>query len=207
MNARIPRLALAFFLAGVAAGAQAQTVERKTMTLEGAQNVLAAALAEAARLKAPGGAVSIVDDGGHPVLTARMNDTFPAAALVSLGKARTAALFRKPTKVFEDLVNRGRTTMVALPDTVFTPLQGGLPLVLDGQVVGAIGVSGAASAQQDEDIAMAGLQALLRSTARAPAAVPDAPDRLVGRTDADAEGTPEQVLRETLARMAKGQGE
>jgi len=62
-------------------------------------------------------------------------------------------LFKKPTRVFEDLVNGGRTTMVTLPD--FTPLQGGVPITSGGQVVGAVGVSGASSAQQDEDIANA----------------------------------------------------
>jgi glc operon protein GlcG len=67
-------------------------------------------------------------------------------------------MFRKPTRVFEDVINKGRTAMAALPD--FTPLQGGVPLEIDGQVVGAIGVSGAASAQQDEELALAGARAL-----------------------------------------------
>ena len=134
--------------------------ERKTLTLEGAEKVMAAAIAEARRLNAPGGAIAIVDDGGHAVLTARLDNTFPAASAISLGKARTSALFRKPTKFFEDIVNKGRTTMVALPDTLFTPLQGGIPLVVDGQTVGAIGMSGAASAAQDEEIAVMAATAL-----------------------------------------------
>jgi glc operon protein GlcG len=71
-----------------------------------------------------------------------------------MGKARTAAIFKKPTKDFEDTINKGRFTMTALPD--FTPLQGGVPIVHDGQVIGAIGVSGAKSAQQDEEVAKAG---------------------------------------------------
>ncbi|MBI3529762.1 MAG: heme-binding protein [Betaproteobacteria bacterium] len=137
-----------------------QLTERKTLTLEGAEKVMAAAIAEARRLDAPGGAIAIVDDGGHAVLTARLDNTFPAASTISLGKARTSALFRKPTKFFEDIVNKGRITMVALPDTLFTPLQGGIPLVVDGQTVGAIGMSGAASAAQDEEIAMAAAKVL-----------------------------------------------
>jgi glc operon protein GlcG len=75
------------------------------------------------------------------------------AAQISQGKARTAALFQRPTRFFEEVINKGRTAMSALPD--FTPLQGGVPLVFAGQVIGAIGVSGAASAQADEDIAQA----------------------------------------------------
>jgi len=134
--------------------------QRKALTLEGAEKVMASAMAEARRLNAPGGAIAIVDEGGYAVLTARLDNTFPAAATISLGKARTSALFRKPTKFFEDIVNKGRTTMVALPDSLFTPLQGGVPLVIDGETVGAIGMSGAASAAQDEEIAMVAARAL-----------------------------------------------
>ena len=161
MNNPILRVAVALSLLAATAGLHAQQLtDRKTLTLEGAEKVMAAAIAEARRLNAPGGAIAIVDDGGHAVLTARLDNTFPAAATISLGKARTSALFRKPTKFFEDIVNKGRTTMVALPDSLFTPLQGGVPLVVDGQTVGAIGMSGAASAAQDEDIAIVGAKAL-----------------------------------------------
>ncbi len=88
----------------------------------------------------------------------RMDGTFPAGASISIGKARTAALFLKPSKVFEDIIGKGRTAMVAVND--FTPLQGGIPILSDGQIVGAVGVSGAASAQQDEELAKAGAAAL-----------------------------------------------
>src|SRR5262249_37742520 len=77
--------------------------------------------------------------------------------------ARTAVLFKKPTKFFEDVINKGRTAMTALND--FTPLQGGVPIIVDGQIVGGIGVSGAASAQQDEEIAIAGANALSSTSA------------------------------------------
>jgi glc operon protein GlcG len=146
--------------------ASAQTIEARLLTLEGAKTIIAGAAAEARRLNAPGGAIAIVDEGGHVLAFERWNNTFPAAAQVSIGKARTAALFRKPTKVFEDAINQGRTAMTALPDTVLTPLQGGVPIVLDGQIVGAVGVSGAASAQQDEALAMAGIRSLAGGAAQ-----------------------------------------
>src|SRR5206468_256582 len=88
----------------------------------------------------------------------RLDGSFAAGASVSIGKARTSATFKKPTKEFEDIINKGRFTMTALPD--FTPLQGGVPIMHQGQVVGAIGVSGAKSAQQDEDVAKAGAAAV-----------------------------------------------
>jgi len=161
MNTSILRIAAALSLFAAATNLHADSLtERKTLTLEGAQIVMAAAIAEARRLSAPGGAIAIVDDGGNALLTVRLDHTFPAASTISLGKARTSALFRKPTKFFEDIVNKGRFTMVALPDTLFTPLQGGIPLVVDGQTVGAIGMSGAASAAQDEEIAMVAAKAL-----------------------------------------------
>src|SRR2546428_8432019 len=76
-----------------------------------------------------------------------------AAGRISAGKARTAALFKKPTRAFEEIIGKGRTAMIALED--FTPLEGGIPLTVDGQIVGAVGVSGAASAQPDEALAVA----------------------------------------------------
>jgi glc operon protein GlcG len=152
-------------MSGLLAPADAQVTEKKGLTLDAARRVVAAALAEAKGVKAPGGVVAVVDDGGNLVALERLDDTFPAGASISIDKARTAALFRRPTKVFEEIVNKGRTTMVALPD--FTPLQGGIPISVDGQVIGAVGVSGAASAQQDEELALAGARAVKSVTARA----------------------------------------
>jgi len=136
---------------------EAQVLEVKTLGIEGARLVAGAAEAKAKSLGA-GSAIAVVDQGGNLLYLARLNGTFAAGSMISIGKARTAALFKKPTKFFEDVVNNGRTTMVALPD--FTPLQGGVPIVVDGEVVGGIGVSGAMSASQDEEIAMAGAAAL-----------------------------------------------
>ena len=95
-----------------------------------------------------------MDDGGYLLYFVRPEESFAAGANVSIGKARTSAIFKKPTKDFEDTINNGRFTMTALPD--FTPLQGGVPIIHDGQVIGAIGCSGAKSAQQDEEVAKAG---------------------------------------------------
>src|SRR5262249_45664767 len=131
--------------------------EKKSLTLEGARRVIAAAETYAREHNAPGGAIAVVDDGGNLMALERLEGTFSAAPKISIGKARTAVLFKKPTKVFEDLINKGRTTMVALED--FTPLQGGIPIVVNGEIVGGIGVSGASSAQQDEEVAMAGAEA------------------------------------------------
>ncbi len=151
------RLFVGAVLVTVAATANAQVVEKKALTLDGAKSIIAAAVAEAKRSNAPGGAIAIVDDGGNLIALERLDNTFAAGANISIGKARTAALFKRPTKAFEDIINKGRTTMVALPD--FTPLQGGVPIMVGGQVIGGIGVSGAASAQQDEEIAIAGANA------------------------------------------------
>src|SRR5574342_968541 len=136
--------------------AHAQMIAKQELSLEGAKLVIAAAAAEARRNKA-GGAIAVVDDGGSVMALERLDGTFAASANISIGKARTAAIFQKPTKAFEDVIKGGRTAMVALND--FTPLQGGVPIVVAGQVVGAVGVSGAASAQQDEEIAQAGASA------------------------------------------------
>jgi glc operon protein GlcG len=159
MKSIILALALATSLLGGLA--HAQSVDKKVLTLEGARLVIDAASEQARRLKSPGGAITVVDDGGHIIAMERWDNTFPAAAQVSFGKARTAALFRKQTKAFEEAVNGGRFAMTALPDTLMTPLQGGVPIIVNGQTLGAVGVSGAASAAQDEELATAGAQALI----------------------------------------------
>ena len=150
--------ALAVLLLGAMAAKAESVVDKRALTIEGAKKVIAGAVAEAKKKNAPGGVIAVVDDGGNLMALERMDNTFAAGANISIGKARTAALFKKPTKVFEDIVNKGRTTMVALND--FTPLQGGIPIEWEGKIVGAVGVSGAASAQQDEELAIAGAKAL-----------------------------------------------
>src|SRR5207247_5995380 len=136
-----------------------QHAQKKTLSLDGAGRVIAAAKAKALEVKSPGGVIAVVDAGGNLMALARLDGTFAAGANISIGKARTAVLFQKPTKVFEDIINKGRTAMAALPDSFFTPLQGGIPVVLDGQIIGGVGVSGASSAAQDEELAIAGAEA------------------------------------------------
>ena len=128
-----------------------------TLTTDGARKVAEAA-ATYAKANGATGSIAVVDEGGHLLYFLRLDGSFVAGANVSIGKARTSATFKKPTKEFEDIINKGRFTMTALSD--FTPLQGGVPIVHGGHVVGAIGVSGAKSAQQDEDIAKAGAAAI-----------------------------------------------
>lgn len=151
-------LSLALALAAAGTTRAATLAERKSLTLDGARAVIAAAQAEARRVNAPGGVVAVVDAGGDLVALERLDGTFAAGARVSVGKAKTAVAFKKPTKFFEDVIRNGRTAMVALDE--FTPLQGGVPILVDGQLVGGVGVSGASSAAEDEELALAGAKAL-----------------------------------------------
>lgn len=161
MTAKQHGFVLATLAFAAIGSAQGQTTERATLTLEGAKSVAAAAASEARRLNAPGGAIAVVDDGGNLLYLERLDNTFPAAAAISIGKARTAAIFRRPTKGLEDAIVGGRTTLLAVAEA---PLQGGEPIVVNGVVVGAVGVSGAASADQDQMIAKAAASALMTAT-------------------------------------------
>ncbi len=135
-----------------AATAQAQLIDKMALTLEGAKRIASAAEAKA---KAEGARVviAVVDESGNLLLLQRLDDTQVASVNVGIDKARTAAIFRRPSKVFEDQVKNGRVSALALHGAV--ALQGGVPITVNGQVIGAIGVSGE-TPQQDEDIAMAG---------------------------------------------------
>lgn len=147
--------------AAKAAGtAVAELATKKSLTLEAAHSAIAAAVAKAKSLQTTG-VIAVVDDGGNLMAVERLDGTFSAGANISIGKARTAALFKKPTRAFEEIIKNGRTPMIALSD--FTPLVGGIPLFSAGQLVGGIGVSGAASADQDEELALAGAAALASS--------------------------------------------
>jgi glc operon protein GlcG len=136
----------------------------ESLALSDAHRLVTLAVAEATRLNAPGGTIAVVDAGGHLVALERLDNTFPASAAVAVEKARTSAVFRKPTRDFENAVKNGRTSLVAVD--VMLPLQGGVPVARDGRVIGAIGVSGAASAQQDDDIAAAAAAAFEKPVAQ-----------------------------------------
>jgi len=125
--------------------------------LEDARRIAAAARAKAV---AEGWTVviAIVDDGGHLILLERADGTQKASVAVAQEKARTAILYKRPTKALEDAVGAGRLVVMQLPGA--TPIEGGLPLVTaDGHYLGAIGVSGVLSAQ-DGQVAAAGVAAL-----------------------------------------------
>src|SRR5262249_39194461 len=103
---------------------RAAVASRRALTLLGARAAVAGALEEAKRLGSPGAAVAVVDEGGNPIASERLDGTFAAGARVSLGKAQTAVSFKKPTRFFEEVIRNGRTPMIALEG--FTPLQGGI---------------------------------------------------------------------------------
>ncbi len=101
--------------------------------------------------------IAVVDDGGHPLALERLDGCAPASAYIATEKARSAALGRRETRDYEEMVNAGRTAFVTAP--LLTSLEGGVPLQVDGQVVGAIGVSGVKPGQ-DAQVALAGAAAL-----------------------------------------------
>jgi uncharacterized protein GlcG (DUF336 family) len=136
--------------------AGAQMVDKKAMSLDAARRIAVAAEAEAVRNKW-NVVIAIVDDGGQLLYLQRMDGAQYGSIDVAIQKARTSAAFRRPTKVFEDAIAGGRTAILSLDQAL--ALEGGLPIVHDGQVVGAIGVSGVTS-QQDGQIAKAGTEAL-----------------------------------------------
>ena len=144
-------LLLAFSLCA-AVTLQAELPTKKVLTLGMAKKLVAAAEAEAKKRGATV-VIAVVDDGGQLILLERLDDTQVASVEVAIGKARTAAIFRRPSKVFEDQVKNGRVAALALPGA--TPLQGGIPITVEGKVIGAIGASGN-SPQEDEEIALAG---------------------------------------------------
>ena len=137
--------------------ATAQFAEKKVLTLEIARKIVTAAESEATRNHLAG-VVAVVDDGGWPILIERMDHAaYLASVELAPGKARTAALFKKPSQVLEEAINHGRVAAVTAHG--FTEMQGGLPIVVDNDVVGAIGAS-FDTPEHDVQIAKAGLAAV-----------------------------------------------
>lgn len=130
----------------------AQLVEKTALTLDGAKRIAAAA-EQKAKTEGARVVIAVVDEGGSLLLLERLDDTQVASVNVGIDKARTAAIYRRPSKVFEEQVRNGRVSALALHGAV--ALQGGVPIIVDGNVIGAIGVSGETPGQ-DEDIAIAG---------------------------------------------------
>jgi len=130
--------------------------QHAALSLEDAKRVAAAARVEAEK-NGWNIVIAVVDDGGHLMYLERMDGTQKASSRIAEAKGRTAILFKRPTKAIEDNVLEGRTVMMGLPGAV--PLEGGVPLMKDGQFVGGIGVSGVQSFQ-DGVVARAGATAL-----------------------------------------------
>lgn len=134
----------------------AQVETHHLLTLEGAKKIMKVAVDYAKSNNAPGAAIAITDAGGHVILLERLTGTFPAASEVSIGKARTAATFTFESEKLENAIVGGRTSLITVGHNM---LKGGIPIMYNGRVIGGIGVSGAASADQDVEIAKAGSQA------------------------------------------------
>ena len=153
------RAALMLFIVMFSAWASAQMMPNPyglPVNLETAKKAAAAAVDEA-RKNNWNVAVAIVDNNGDLIYFERMDNTQIGSIKVAQEKARTAALFKRPSKSFEDAVAAGRNAVLRLPGV--TPIEGGIPLLMDGKIVGAIGVSGALSAQ-DAQCAKAGVETL-----------------------------------------------
>lgn len=131
---------------------------KQALTLEDTQIIIAAAQAEAERNNWPV-TIAVVDDGGHLLALQRLNKAAPISASIAPAKARTAALSGRETKAYEDMINNGRFAFLAAPN-VDGPLEGGVPIMINGECIGAVGVSGVKAAE-DAQIAKAGIAALV----------------------------------------------
>lgn len=158
MNVRVRTAIAALISFAFAAGASGQLAQKKALTLEIAKQIAAAAEKEAAGAKLTM-VIAILDDGGNLIYLERMDETQIGSIEVAQQKAHSAVPFKRPTKVFEDAVAGGRTAILKLPGAI--PVEGGLPLMADGKIVGAIGCSGGTS-QQDGVVAKAGADALMK---------------------------------------------
>jgi len=135
---------------------------KKSLTLEAAKLMAAAAEAEAAR-SGWKVVVAVVDDGGHALLVHRIDGTQSSSVPTAIGKARSAVAYKRPTRILEEMINKGRFSFLSAGGEPVA-LQGGLPIEIDGQLVGGIGVSGV-KASDDEIVAQAGLDALRQALA------------------------------------------
>ena len=149
--------AIVAVVAGVSSAAADErlVLDRKVLSLAAARHIVSAAEAEA-RARNVGVVIAVVDSSGTIIELTRMDTAQVASVNVGIGKARTAAIYRRPSRDFEEQIRNGRVAALALADA--TPLQGGIPITLDGVVIGAVGVSGD-TPQVDEEIAIAGAKA------------------------------------------------
>ncbi|HEX6891024.1 MAG TPA: heme-binding protein [Chryseolinea sp.] len=136
----------------------AQTTSSRSLTLEAAKKVVLEARRYAAGVNAPHGgpSIAVVDRGGNLLFVERPESTFAGSAMVAYEKAHTAVMFEQPTQNMENKIKEGRTPLITVG---YVMLEGGVPILINGEIVGAIGVSGAASSAQDVEIAIAGAKA------------------------------------------------
>jgi uncharacterized protein GlcG (DUF336 family)/mannose-6-phosphate isomerase-like protein (cupin superfamily) len=168
MMIRFARITMALSLATLALAStltagNGVTLDRPVLSLAAARTIIAAAEAAAAA-RGVGVVTVVVDSSGTVIELSRMDTAQVASVNVGIGKARTAAIYRRPSRDFEEQIRNGRIAALALADA--TPLQGGVPVLVNGTVVGAVGVSGD-TPQVDEEIAIAGAAALTRSASAA----------------------------------------
>jgi glc operon protein GlcG len=135
--------------------ATGELLTKKGISLEDAKKVAAGAAAEARKNKWYM-AIAIIDEGGTLVYFERLDETQIASADIAIGKARTAVTYKRPTKALEDAINSGQNAILTFPNTL--PREGGVPIVVDGKVMGGIGVSGGKSSE-DAQVAKAGIDA------------------------------------------------
>jgi uncharacterized protein GlcG (DUF336 family) len=134
------------------------TLKSKPMLdLDAVKRIAGAAEAEA-RQQGFAVSIAIVDDGGHLLWLERLDGAAPISAHIAPAKARTAALGRRESRLYEEMINQGRVSFLSAPD-LHGMLEGGVPIVVDGQCVGAVGVSGVKSSE-DAQVARAGIAAL-----------------------------------------------
>jgi len=153
VSVSVVSVALAMFLAGTVWG---EPLRKMSLSLEDARKAATAAAAEAKKNKW-NVAIAVVDDGGHLIYFERIDETQIGSIDIAIGKARTAASYKRPTKALEDALNGGQYAVVTYPNTL--PREGGLPIFSEGKFLGAIGVSGGKSSE-DAQAANAGVDAL-----------------------------------------------
>jgi uncharacterized protein GlcG (DUF336 family) len=149
-------IAAAFVLCSAAVQAQQRPSYGESVTLEQAKKIAAGGIAEAKKNNWAI-AIAVVDTHGFLVYFERLDDTQTASVKIAVDKAQTAAMFRRPSRAFEDVVTKGRVAVLGLSGA--TPITGGLPIVAGGKIIGGVGVSGVTS-EQDEQVAKAGLSAM-----------------------------------------------
>jgi glc operon protein GlcG len=139
-------------------------IQKQTLTLQAAKSLIAFAINKAKELGV-GGAIAVVDDGGHLICLERIDGTMVAAANIAIGKAATAATFKRPGAELELTVTTDRPAMSVLNSVSpfpFVPLKGSYPILFEGEIVGAIAVAGAMSGERDEAIARGAIEEFLK---------------------------------------------